>query len=76
MNLHRALIAVLQILLFAGLGVAYTSVAAGLVGLLDARTVSLLILIGAGVAFVALILYFGTSDMELRRRLRRELNFR
>jgi hypothetical protein len=76
MSLQRALIAVLQILLFAGLGVAYTGTAAGLVGLLDARTVSLVILIGAGVAFVALVLYFGTSDLELRRRLRRELTFR
>ena len=75
MNLHRALIAV-QTLLFAGLAVAYTGAAIGLVGLLDARRVSLVILIGAGVAFVALVLYFGASDLELRRRLRRELTFR
>jgi hypothetical protein len=75
MNFRRALIAV-QIVLIAGLAVAYTGAAVGLVGLLDARTVSLVILIGAGVAFVALVLYFGASDLELRRRLRRELTFR
>jgi hypothetical protein len=76
MNFRRAVIAALQALLFAGLAVAYTGAAAGLVGLLDARTVSLVILTGAGVAFVALVLYFGASDLELRRRLRRELTFR
>jgi hypothetical protein len=76
MTIHRAVIAALQMLLFAGLAVAYAGAAMGLVGLLDARTVSLVILISAGVAFVALILYFGASDLELRRRLRRELTFR
>jgi hypothetical protein len=76
MNLHRAVIAVLQTLLFAGLAVAYTGAAGGLVRLLDARTVSLVILIGAGVTFIALVLYFGASDLELRRRFRRELTFR
>jgi hypothetical protein len=76
MNLQRAVIAALRALLFAALAVAYTGAALGLVGLLDARTVSLVILIGAGVAFVALVLYFGASDLELRRRLRRELTFR
>ena len=76
MNLHRAAIAAFLGLLFAGLAVAYVGAAAGLVGLIDARTVALIDLIGAGVAFVALVLYFGASDLELRRRLRRELTFR
>jgi hypothetical protein len=76
MKLHRAAIAVLQFLMFVGLAVAYASAAAGLFGFLDARTVSLIILSGAAVAFVAMVLYFSASDLELRRRLRRELRFR
>jgi hypothetical protein len=76
MNFPRAAVAALRVLLFAGLAVAYLGAAAGLVRLIDARTVSLIILIGAAVAFVAMVFYFGVSDLELRRRLGREWTFR
>jgi hypothetical protein len=76
MNMHRALIAFLRVLLFVGLFVAYGAAGAGLAGLSDARTISLFILIGAIVAFVAMLLYFGASDFALRQRLRRELSAR
>jgi hypothetical protein len=76
MDFHRIVTAVLRVLLFAGLAVAYASAAAGLVGFIDARTVSLIILIGAAVAFVAMVFYFGVSDLALNRQLRRNLTFR
>jgi len=65
-------VAVLQIFFFVGLAVAYLTAGAGLVGFLDARTVSKFILIGSIVAFVAMLFYFGASDLEFRRRLRRQ----
>jgi hypothetical protein len=67
MRFHRIIAAVSRAFLFAGLAVAYVSAGAGLIGFIDARTVSLIILIGSSVAFVALVLYFGLSDLELRR---------
>jgi hypothetical protein len=76
MNLHRTIIAALRVVLFVGLFVAYGGAGVGLVGLSDARTVSLIILIGAIVAFVAMLLYFGASDFALRQKLRRELSIR
>jgi len=76
MNLHRAVIVALRALLFAGLAVAYVSAAAGAIGLIDARSVSLIVLIGTAVALVATVLYFGVSDLEIRRKFRRELTVR
>jgi hypothetical protein len=76
MNFRRAIVSVLRILLLAGLAVAYVSAAAGAIGLIDARAVSLIILIGTAVALVATVLYFGVSDLEIRRKFRRELTVR
>lgn len=76
MNFHQTAIAVPRAVLIAGLAMAYASAAAGLAGFFDARTVSKLILIGAIVAFVAMLLYLAASELQLRRRLRRELTVR
>ena len=73
MNFHHIAMIALRVLLLGGLFIAYSSAAIGLIGLGDVRTVAKFILIGAIVAFVALLLYFVVSDLELRRRLRRHL---
>ena len=76
MSFHQAVVAVLRALLFAGLAIAYASAGIGAARLIDAGTASKFILIGAFVAFIAMLFYFVISDLELRRRLHRQLSTR
>lgn len=69
-RIRRAVSVGLQALLIVGLSIAYLGAAAGLVGLIDARSVVLMALCGATVAFVAIIAYLVTADAARRRNLR------
>jgi hypothetical protein len=71
MSLHQLAVAVLRGWFFAASAVAYASAAAGLLGIMESQAAAKYILFGAAAAFIAMILYYGVSDWELRRRLRR-----
>lgn len=47
---------------------AFAAVGAGLVGLLEARDVSLITLVAAGVGLVSASGYFGLAEQDLRRK--------
>lgn len=66
----RMLIVGFQVALAALLVVSYGSAVAGLIGWLDARTVSFLTIFGGLVALVAAVGYFLSSERELKQRFR------
>ena len=72
MNFDHSISIFLHALLSAGLGAAYLAAAAGLVGILDARTVAFVAFSGAAVALVAVAVYFATAHGQLRRSILKE----
>jgi hypothetical protein len=70
MNAHRALARTLEVAFLGGLAAAYLGSAAGLIGWLNARDVSLWALLGGAFALIAAIGYFILSDRELKRRFK------
>jgi hypothetical protein len=67
MAFQRALATVLVALLVMGLAAAYLSAAIGLTGYINARTVSLIAISGASIAFVAAVIYFAGCELRMRR---------
>jgi hypothetical protein len=68
MNIHRALARTLEVAFLGGLLVAYLASAAGLIGWLNARDVSLYAFSGGAFSLVMAMGYFIVSDRELKRR--------
>jgi hypothetical protein len=67
---HPAFSAFIHVLLVGGLAAAYLSVAAGVLGFMDAGTVAFTSLCGAATALGAIVVYLATADAKRRRRLR------
>ena len=67
MGFRRALATTSIAFLLAGLAAAYLSAVIGLTGYINVRTVSLIVICGASVAFVSAVVYFAGRELELRR---------
>jgi hypothetical protein len=67
-RLHQTVSGGIQILLVAGLLLAYLSALAGMAGYMDAATVAFLALCGTTVAFVAMVAYLARAELERRRK--------
>jgi hypothetical protein len=67
MAFRRILAAILVAFLVSGLAAAYVAAAVGLTGYINARTVSLIAITGASIAFVAAVAYFASCELRLRR---------
>jgi hypothetical protein len=69
MDIHRVAALLLLATVLVGLGASYFAALIGVLGIIDARSVSFATIVGASIALVAAAVYFAGYELRLRRSL-------